>query len=406
MEIEGTFDELPKMASAMNSITFMKYSVYGNNFVLIDEIEESQLAESEKSDFAHIATDHYFGIGSDNLIILQKYSSQALEKINLTRSYWDKIPIVGGREKPDYLFRMFEPDGREAFSCGNGLLCASHYLDVFYGVQKAGIITEIPSPTPKLLTVSAARSPRSYRVNMGYPSMVPDSLIHPSVMSYKDQFVGMIRDFPISFQMAVTKKPEQEICLKISGYLTYTGEPHLVILSFDEESSSKELLPISETILDDKKMERNSQKHRTNSVWLLHQIGSNFNGRNSHLFPHGLNVNFARIVSSDEGIIEYRCFERGIRKETLACGTGATAIAVVAHRIGAVKTDHIRLRPIRCRWYYPDAQQLAIRDSQGMWWLEGEPGLIFSGTVEFPTVLTTDKTIYETSGSSQDIFSR
>jgi diaminopimelate epimerase len=49
------------------------------------------------------------------------------------------------------------------------------------------------------------------------------------------------------------------------------------------------------------------------------------------LFPERVNVEFARVVADD--VVEVRVWERGVG-ETLACGTGACAVAVAAHDAG------------------------------------------------------------------------
>lgn len=50
-----------------------------------------------------------------------------------------------------------------------------------------------------------------------------------------------------------------------------------------------------------------------------------------HFEPKGANANFAKIVSKQA--IAIRTYERGVEKETLACGTGATAAAIAAAHV-------------------------------------------------------------------------
>jgi diaminopimelate epimerase len=53
--------------------------------------------------------------------------------------------------------------------------------------------------------------------------------------------------------------------------------------------------------------------------------------RRHHVFaPRGVNANFA--VRRADGSFRMRTYERGVEMETLACGTGAVAVGLMAHR--------------------------------------------------------------------------
>ncbi|MEM8961143.1 MAG: diaminopimelate epimerase [Acidobacteriota bacterium] len=51
-----------------------------------------------------------------------------------------------------------------------------------------------------------------------------------------------------------------------------------------------------------------------------------------HFAPAGVNVDFAHVVDAHH--VELRTFERGVEAETLACGSGAVATAVVGQHTG------------------------------------------------------------------------
>ncbi len=88
------------------------------------------------------------------------------------------------------------------------------------------------------------------------------------------------------------------------------------------------------------------------------------------LFPERTNVEFARITPSG---IDVRVWERGVG-ETLACGTGACAVAVAANEAG--------LAPARVDVTFPGGVLQVERREDGEVLLGGPAAHVFDGTVE------------------------
>ncbi|MBI4719690.1 MAG: hypothetical protein HY770_00315 [Chitinivibrionia bacterium] len=58
--------------------------------------------------------------------------------------------------------------------------------------------------------------------------------------------------------------------------------------------------------------------------------------RHERFLPAGTNVNFASLAR--DGSVVIRSYERGVERETPACGTGSIAVAVVLSHLGLVRS--------------------------------------------------------------------
>ncbi len=96
----------------------------GNDFIIIDELNETLIPEDKKPDFVKIIAHRKLGVGADGVIFVQK------------------------SRLSDAKFRYFNSDGSEAEMCGNGIRCLARYLaeklkfskNAFNIETKAGIV--------------------------------------------------------------------------------------------------------------------------------------------------------------------------------------------------------------------------------------------------------------------------
>lgn len=98
--------------------------------------------------------------------------------------------------------------------------------------------------------------------------------------------------------------------------------------------------------------------------------------RDASLQPAGANVNFVEIDGAHEGRprLRTRTFEKGVEAETLACGTGAVAVAYVARRQERVAADEVEVE-------MPGGVLRVGVGDEGCW-LEGPAVHVFRATVE------------------------
>ena len=86
-----------------NKITFTKMQALGNDFIVIEDLENQfSLTQSQIQKLAH----RKFGVGFDQLLLIQAKTKQS-----------------------DHFFlKIFNADGSESFQCGNGLRSVAKYL--------------------------------------------------------------------------------------------------------------------------------------------------------------------------------------------------------------------------------------------------------------------------------------
>jgi len=96
-----------------------------------------------------------------------------------------------------------------------------------------------------------------------------------------------------------------------------------------------------------------------------------------HFEPAGTNVDFVKILDTDA--IQMRTYERGVEAETLACGTGAVAAALVYHHkfinTPGEYTVHVQTKGEEVLKVFFDYSGGAFRNV----WLEGKARLVYKG---------------------------
>jgi len=98
--------------------------------------------------------------------------------------------------------------------------------------------------------------------------------------------------------------------------------------------------------------------------------------------PAGVNANFAQVL--DDGRIAVRTYERGVEGETLACGTGSIAVALVAKLRGLADKSPVRIQttggPV-LKIHFEHAKSDSGEETFGSIKLEGEARVVYQGVI-------------------------
>ncbi len=102
--------------------------------------------------------------------------------------------------------------------------------------------------------------------------------------------------------------------------------------------------------------------------------------RHDAALPEGANVNFVQVTEAEPARLEVRTFEKGVEAETLACGTGALAAALVARLMDRVGGDEVEVaaRGGTLGVGFGLNEHGHVRDL----WLEGPAATVFQGMLE------------------------
>ena len=197
----------------------------------------------------------------------------------------DGLIVIGPSPVADARMRMFNADGSESEMCGNGVRCVAKYVHDHGIARKPELQIETGRGVLTLqLEVVNGRADR-VRVNMGEPILegpkIPTTL--PGTPPLGQKLVAGGREFEVN-------------CISM-------GNPHCV--AFVDE---------------------------VNDDWVL-RVGPEVERHPA--FPRRVNAEFVRVISRTE--FQMRVWERG-SGETLACGTGACAVAVAGILTG--RFDH------------------------------------------------------------------
>jgi diaminopimelate epimerase len=99
--------------------------------------------------------------------------------------------------------------------------------------------------------------------------------------------------------------------------------------------------------------------------------------RHAHFGPRGTNVNFVQVLGTNH--IRVRTFERGVEGETLACGTGVCASAMISARV------HQFSSPVKVQVEGGDTLEVSFKDGGGEFddvRLSGPADFAFTGRIE------------------------
>jgi diaminopimelate epimerase len=194
----------------------------------------------------------------------------------------DQFIVLKNSSTADLLMEIYNSDGSKSGACGNATRCVAAIL------MQEKLVDKVDIETPSGI-LQAWNDGDLIAVNMGKPKF-------------------SWQQIPLS-----EEKNTDDFIVDVANQYHFTavnmGNPHIVTF-IDKDLSDEDFFAIAPAL----------------------EI--------SPLFPEKTNIEFAQILSANQ--IKVRVWERGAG-ETLACGSGACAVAVAAIKKNLVKREKLRI---------------------------------------------------------------
>jgi len=189
----------------------------------------------------------------------------------------DGLILIRPSKVADFEMEMYNADGSRGEMCGNGIRCVGKYVYDYGLTDKTSISVETLGGMKHLDLKVEDGKVKQVKVDMGSPKLVPADI---PILADGDSVI----DAPILVEGTE---------YRMTG--VSMGNPHTVVYIDDVQGLE------------------------------IEKIGPKF--EHHERFPKRINTEFAKVL--DRNTVEMRVWERG-SGETLACGTGACAVAVAS----------------------------------------------------------------------------
>jgi diaminopimelate epimerase len=257
------------------------------------------------------------GIGNDYVYVDCFRNPMPHDPAGLSRAVSDRhfgigsdgLILICPSDKADARMRMYNADGSESEMCGNGVRCVAKYLYDHSLVRKPMLTVETGRGVLNLQLEISGGAVRQVRVDMGEP--VLQAPLIPTSLPGDPARGGRVVNVPLAIDGR-----------KVSVTCVSMGNPHCIV--FVDEITNEQVLIVGPQV----------EVHPE--------------------FPRRINVEFVKVNRPEE--LTFRVWERG-SGETMACGTGACAVAVAGVLTGRTQrrvVAHLRGGDLKLEWSEAD----------------------------------------------------